>query len=83
MEAFVVRIWSPAEDDGADGAPSVLQGVVEHVRSARSRPFRDEEQLLRVLRTGRRSFAPPAPADPATAAIDGTGRAARSEGGRS
>ena len=96
MEAFVVRIWSPAEDEGADGGSSVLQGVVEHVRSARSRPFRDEEQLLGVLRSGRRSFSQtswtrtptdprgePGAADLAIAVTGGTDRAARIEGGRS
>ena len=58
VETFVVRIAAPAL--GATGAkPRELHGVVEHLRSKRSDPFRGSEQLLGLLRDGIRS-----PSDP-------------------
>jgi hypothetical protein len=62
VETFVVRAWRPAGDarptvgrDGAvDGgdADGHLRGVVEHVGSGESMPFRDAAELVRFL-TGR------------------------------
>lgn len=45
---FVVRLWGPGEPTG-DG-PEALRGVVEHVRSGQSKPFRDADALLALLR---------------------------------
>jgi hypothetical protein len=53
METFVVRAWRQAtevrtdvdDDDGDRG----LRGVVEHIGSGDSIPFRDANELVRFL----------------------------------
>jgi len=51
METFVVRAWRAAAevrtdvDDGDQG----LRGVVEHIGSGDSIPFRDANELVRFL----------------------------------
>ncbi len=53
METFVVRLWEPAEkfEVEAQRAP-VLHGTVEHVRRMEARPFKDDNELLDLLRAG-------------------------------
>ena len=47
METFVVRIWSgPGQ---AEDRPGGLRGVVEHLGTSRSAPFRDDAELLAFL----------------------------------
>ena len=48
METFVLRVWVP-EDDGAEASPPGLRGVLEHVKSGRSVPFRDPAHLAALL----------------------------------
>jgi len=56
-----VRIATPVP--GAKrSSPRELHGVVEHLRSKQSQPFRRNEQLLRLLSDGLR----PNPGAPAT-----------------
>jgi hypothetical protein len=52
METFVVRVWRPAEGQGAGGAPGELRGIVLHPSSGVETPFSSEEELLRTLRAG-------------------------------
>jgi hypothetical protein len=49
METFVVRAWRSAPD--GDPADDGLRGVVEHVGSGASMPFRDADQLVSFLRS--------------------------------
>lgn len=51
VETFVVRAWR-GEPDGEAAADGTLRGVVEHVATGASTPFRDAEQLLAFLRAG-------------------------------
>ncbi len=53
METSVVRLWEPAEEFEveAHGTP-VLHGTVEHVRRTKARPFKNDNELLSVLRAG-------------------------------
>ena len=47
METFVVRLWAP----GGDGAPDDdLRGLVDDLRGAEPRPFRNADELLELLR---------------------------------
>jgi len=51
METFVVRAWRAATEvrtDVDDGDHS-LRGVVEHIGSGDSIPFRDADELVRFL----------------------------------
>ena len=49
METFVIRLWSPA--DGAPAAASDdVRGVARHVGTGRAGAFRDEAELLVLLR---------------------------------
>jgi hypothetical protein len=48
VQAFVVRLWTPADA----GEPFSLHGTVEHVGSGRSRAFRGPEELLAALQAG-------------------------------
>lgn len=50
METFVVRVWRPAEGQGAGGAPEDLRGIVLHPSSGIEVPFSSEAELLRTLR---------------------------------
>jgi hypothetical protein len=51
VDTFVVRIWRPADAAGvALQSAGTLHGTVDHVRTAQSRTFRDEEELVRFLR---------------------------------
>jgi hypothetical protein len=52
VETFVVRAWRE-DPDGEPTADDSLRGVVEHVATGASTPFRDAEQLLRFLRDSR------------------------------
>ncbi|HKY68912.1 MAG TPA: hypothetical protein VJM49_21160 [Acidimicrobiales bacterium] len=58
METFVVRAWR-GEPDGDPTADGPLRGVVEHVATGASTPFRDAEQLLAFLRSGPDDGGPP------------------------
>ncbi|HEX6420345.1 MAG TPA: hypothetical protein VFZ77_17730 [Acidimicrobiales bacterium] len=52
METFVVRAWrSHAGEEPADDGDEDLRGVVEHVASGTSTPFRDVDQLITFLRS--------------------------------
>ena len=53
METFVVRAWRPAADEAAppEGG-GALRGVVEHVATGATIPFRDAEQLVAFLLGG-------------------------------
>jgi|RhiMetdeSRZDD1v2_1073273.scaffolds.fasta_scaffold92907_2 hypothetical protein len=50
METFVVRVWRPAEGQGAGGAPDDLRGIVLHPSSGIETPFSSEAELLKALR---------------------------------
>jgi hypothetical protein len=51
VETFVVRAWrSDAEDEPASSTDG-LRGVVEHVATGTSMPFRDADQLVTFLRS--------------------------------
>lgn len=50
METFVVRVWRPAEGQGAVEALSDLRGIVLHPSSGLETPFSSEAELLRALR---------------------------------
>ncbi len=60
METFVVRLWVPAEEFEveAHGTP-VLHGTVEHVRRTAAAPFKDDNELLGLLRAGFESAREP------------------------
>jgi hypothetical protein len=52
METFVVRAWrSDAEGASSTGDEGALRGVVEHVGSGTTVPFRDVDQLITFLRS--------------------------------
>jgi hypothetical protein len=54
VETFVVRAWRAAPDDMShddEPADDTLRGVVEHVGSGASMPFRDVDQLISFLRS--------------------------------
>ena len=50
METFVVRVWRPAEGQGAGEALSDLHGIVLHPSSGLETPFSSEVELLDALR---------------------------------
>jgi hypothetical protein len=50
VETFVVRAWRGDPDDEPTTDDS-LRGVVEHVATGASTPFRDADQLLEFLRS--------------------------------
>ena len=53
METFVVRAWRPAADEAASAeGGGALRGVVEHVATGATIPFRDAEQLVAFLQGG-------------------------------
>jgi hypothetical protein len=53
METFVVRAWRPAADEPASSeGGGALRGVVEHVATGATIPFRDAEQLVAFLQGG-------------------------------
>ena len=49
METFVVRAWRPAADEGLPSDADALRGVVEHVGSGTTMPFRDVDQLVAFI----------------------------------
>jgi hypothetical protein len=51
METFVVRAWRAAADvrSDVDDAAHELRGVVEHIGSGDSIPFRDADELVQFL----------------------------------
>lgn len=51
METFVVRAWRAAAEDrvDVDGGDDRLRGVVEHIASGESIPFRDAAELVSFL----------------------------------
>jgi hypothetical protein len=49
VETFVVRAWRSAPDD--EPLDDTLRGVVEHVGTGASMPFRDVDQLISFLRS--------------------------------
>ncbi len=50
METFVIRVWTPAEQED-EGQPRNLRGLIEHVRFDERCTFEDGNQLLAVLQT--------------------------------
>jgi len=52
VETFVVRAWRE-DPDGEPTTDDSLRGVVEHVATGASTPFRDADQLLEFLRSRR------------------------------
>jgi hypothetical protein len=50
METYVVRVWRPAEGQGAGEALSDLHGIVLHPSSGRETTFSNEAELLEALR---------------------------------
>jgi hypothetical protein len=51
VETFVVRAWrSDADGDPSTGEDDALRGVVEHVGTGATMPFRDVEQLISFIR---------------------------------
>ena len=46
MDSFVVRVWKRADDVAATGD---LRGVVRHVATGTETPFRNDEEVLRLL----------------------------------
>jgi hypothetical protein len=60
MRAFVIRIWTPADEVEAHAHErGELRGVVEQVGSADAVPFRSDGELVRLLQEGlRREVAP-------------------------
>ncbi|HXF98946.1 MAG TPA: hypothetical protein VNJ46_10080 [Gaiellaceae bacterium] len=58
METFVVRIWTPENRTGAEEPPR-LHGVVERAGTRERWRFKDEEELLRILRTNAAAGAAP------------------------
>ncbi|GAA1712301.1 hypothetical protein GCM10009745_70590 [Kribbella yunnanensis] len=56
MQTFVVRVWSPA-----DGPPGdELRGIVQHIATGQSIPFRTRLELIHVIRTCMTDRTPPA-----------------------
>lgn len=70
MDSFLVQVWVPA-DDASYGAQ--LRGVVRHVATGRETPFRNDEEVLGVLRraTGSRPLMPPSPAHTTHSHVNG------------
>lgn len=68
MQTFVVRVWTPARAEDSSAQRTAMHGLVEHAGSQRSRPFRDEAELVEFmhacLRAERHRAAPEA--DPAS-----------------
>jgi hypothetical protein len=52
METFVVRAWRPAADESLPSDADALRGVVEHVGSGTTMPFRDVDQLVAFMLGG-------------------------------
>jgi hypothetical protein len=50
VETFVVRAWRE-DPDSEPTSDAGLRGVVEHVATGTSTPFRDADQLLDFLRS--------------------------------
>jgi hypothetical protein len=48
METFVVRLWAPR--GAGEPADDDLHGLVDDLRGAESRPFRNADELLGLLR---------------------------------
>jgi hypothetical protein len=46
METFVVRVWAPAEPEGAGPR---LRGLLEHIRDGERRPFDGASDLIAQL----------------------------------
>jgi len=47
MKTFVVRVWAPPT--AAEGELDQLRGIVEHLGSGDSQPFKDDTELLAFL----------------------------------
>ncbi len=48
----MVRAWRPAADEGLPSDADALRGVVEHVGSGTTVPFRDVDQLVAFMLGG-------------------------------
>ena len=48
----MVRAWRPAADEGLPSDADALRGVVEHVGSGTTMPFRDADQLVAFMLGG-------------------------------
>lgn len=51
METFVVRVWrsNASYSDGSSEASPTLRGLLQHVGSGHSTPFRSGEELVHSL----------------------------------
>ena len=47
METFLVQVWVPADEVPAGTS---LRGVVRHIATGVETPFRDDDEVLRLLR---------------------------------
>jgi hypothetical protein len=54
METYVVRIWRPAHVSADPGGVAELHGIVEHIATGHSDPFRGPEALIALLVAGLR-----------------------------
>jgi hypothetical protein len=60
MRAFVIRVWTPADDvEARVHQRCELRGVIEQVGSADATPFKNDRELLGVLRERLRKRAAP------------------------
>jgi hypothetical protein len=58
VDTFVVRIWTSADPEEIPDGPALV-GLVEHVRSGRSRRFHGAEELEAFLVEQRERPQPP------------------------
>lgn len=51
MQTFILRIWVPAvlEDESSTEPSSGLRGVLDHIGSGRSIPFRNAAELVGLV----------------------------------
>jgi hypothetical protein len=50
METFVLRIWVPGAEPATPPDPQPIRGTVEHVSSGGWVTFRDDDELLGLIR---------------------------------
>lgn len=64
VKTFVVRLWRAADEDEAHASGlDDLRGTVERIGAGDLTPFRNDRELLRVLRTSTASIGYPALSD--------------------
>lgn len=57
MDTFVLRIWTPADEDAVATGPGGSRGTAHHVGTGRSGVFQSDEQLIQLLAALRRQSA--------------------------